>query len=48
MPIIKSKRDCPDGSIIHDYLVTSQFIMASEKAFPEWEDPEEDVYNVGV
>lgn len=33
---------------IHDYLETSQFTRASEKAFPEWEDPEEDIYNVDV
>jgi len=33
---------------IHDYLETSQFTRASEKAFSEWEDPEEDIYNVDV
>jgi len=48
MPIIKSEHDCPDGSRIHDYLETSQFIMTSEKAFPEWENPREDIYNVGA
>ena len=31
---------------IHDYLETSQFTRVSEKAFSEWEDPEEDIYNV--
>ena len=33
---------------IHDYLETSQFTRASEKAFSGWEDPEEDIYNVDV
>jgi len=33
---------------IHDYLETSQFTRASEKAFSEWEDPEEDIYNADV
>ena len=33
---------------LHDYLETFQFTRASEKAFSEWEDPEEDIYNVDV
>jgi hypothetical protein len=33
---------------IHDYLETSQFTRVSEKAFSEWEDPEEDIYNADV
>jgi hypothetical protein len=33
---------------IHDYLETSLLTKASEKAFSEWEDPEEDIYNVDV
>ena len=33
---------------IHAYLETSQFTRVSEKAFSEWEDPEEDIYNVDV
>ncbi|MCJ7812549.1 hypothetical protein MUP95_04420 [bacterium] len=33
---------------IHDYLETSLFTRASEKAFSEWEDPEEDIYNADV
>lgn len=30
---------------IHDYLETSLLTRASETAFSEWEDPEEDIYN---
>jgi hypothetical protein len=33
---------------LHDYLETSLFAKASEKAFSEWEDPEEDIYNADV
>ncbi len=33
---------------IHNYLETSQFTRASAKAFSEWDDPEEDIYNVDV
>ena len=33
---------------LHDYLETSLFARASEKAFSEWEDPEEDIYNADV
>ena len=28
---------------IHDYLETSGFTRASETAFSDWEDPEEDI-----
>jgi len=30
---------------IHDYLETSLLTKASETAFSEWEDPEEDIYS---
>jgi len=30
---------------IHDYLETSLMTKASETAFSDWEDPEEDIYN---
>ncbi|OGP93222.1 MAG: hypothetical protein A2156_14065 [Deltaproteobacteria bacterium RBG_16_48_10] len=33
---------------IHDYLETSLLTRASEVAFSEWEDPEEDIYNADV
>jgi hypothetical protein len=33
---------------IHDYLETSLLTRASETAFSEWEDPEEDLYNADV
>jgi len=33
---------------IHDYLETSLFTKASEIAFPEREDPEEDIYSTDV
>jgi hypothetical protein len=33
---------------IHDYLDTSLMTKASEGAFSEWEDPEEDIYNADV
>jgi hypothetical protein len=33
---------------IHDYLETSLLTRGSEKSFCEWEDPEEDIYNVDV
>ena len=33
---------------IHDYLETSSFTKASEIAFSEWEDPEEDIYSADV
>ena len=33
---------------IHDYLETSLLTKASETAFSEWEDPEEDIYNADV
>jgi hypothetical protein len=33
---------------IHDYLETSLLTRASEKSFSEWEDSEEDIYNVDV
>ena len=33
---------------IHDYLETSLLTRASETAFSEWEDPEEDIYNADV
>jgi len=33
---------------IHDYLETSLLTKASEVAFSEWEDPEEDIYNANV
>jgi len=33
---------------IHDYLETSLLTKASEKAFSEWEDPEEDIYCIDV
>jgi len=33
---------------IHDYLDTSLMTQASEGAFSEWEDPEEDIYNADV
>jgi hypothetical protein len=33
---------------IHDYLETSLLARASETAFSEWEDPEEDIYNADV
>ena len=29
---------------IHDYLETSMLTRASETAFLEWQDPEEDIY----
>jgi hypothetical protein len=33
---------------IHDYLETSGLTRASEPAFSEWEDPEEDIYTSDV
>jgi len=33
---------------IHDYLETSMLIRASETAFSEWEDPEEDIYDADL
>jgi len=33
---------------IHDYLETSLLTKASETAFSDWEDPEEDIYNAEV
>jgi hypothetical protein len=33
---------------IHEYLETSPLTRASETAFSEWEDPEEDLYNADV
>ena len=33
---------------IHDYLETSMLTRASETAFSEWEDPEEDVYDADL
>ena len=33
---------------IHDYLETSLLTKASETAFSEWEDSEEDIYNADV
>ncbi len=33
---------------IHDYLETSLLTRASETAFSEWQDPEEDLYNADV
>lgn len=33
---------------IHSYLETSLMTRASETAFSEWEDPEEDLYNADV
>lgn len=33
---------------IHDYLETTLLTRASETAFSEWEDPEEDIYNRDV
>jgi hypothetical protein len=33
---------------IHDFLETSLLTKASETAFLEWEDPEEDIYNADV
>ncbi len=33
---------------IHDYLETSGLTRASETAFSEWEDPEEDIYSSDV
>jgi hypothetical protein len=33
---------------IHDYLETSLLTKASETAFSEWKDPEEDIYNADV
>ena len=33
---------------IHEYLQTSLLSRASETAFSEWEDPEEDLYNADV
>ena len=33
---------------IHDYLETSLLTKASETAFSEWEDPEEDIYNADI
>ena len=33
---------------IHDYLETSLLTKASEMAFSEWEDSEEDIYNADV
>ena len=33
---------------IHDYLGTSMLTRASEAAFSEWEDPEEDIYDADL
>jgi len=33
---------------IHDYLETSLLTKASETAFSDWEDTEEDIYNAEV
>lgn len=33
---------------IHDYLETSMMTRASETAFSEWEDPEEDIYDADL
>ena len=33
---------------IHDYLETSMLTRASETAFSEWEDPEEDIYDADL
>jgi hypothetical protein len=33
---------------IHDYLETSLMTKASETAFSDWEDPEEDIYNADL
>jgi hypothetical protein len=33
---------------IHDYLETTLLTKASETAFSEWEDTEEDIYNRDV
>ena len=33
---------------IHDYLETSGLTRASETAFSEWEDPEEDIYRRNI
>ena len=30
---------------IHEYLDTMAFSKAAESAFPEWEDPEERIYD---
>ena len=30
---------------IHEYLHTMAFAKAAESAFPEWEDPEEGIYD---
>lgn len=33
---------------IHDYLETCLLTKASETAFSEWDDPEEDIYSADV
>jgi hypothetical protein len=33
---------------IHEYLETSLLTRASETAFSEWEDSEEDLYNADI
>ncbi len=33
---------------IHDYLETSMLTRASETAFSEWENPEEDIYDADL
>ncbi|MGR3177883.1 MAG: hypothetical protein ACUZ8E_07480 [Candidatus Anammoxibacter sp.] len=34
--------------LLHDYIETSMMMGASELAFAEWDDPEEDIYNEDV
>lgn len=48
LPMLSRKQIIELDQRIHDYLETSLLTKASETAFSEWEDPEEDIYNTDV
>ena len=48
LPKLSRKQIIELDQRIHDYLETSLLTKASETAFSEWEDPEEDIYNADV
>jgi hypothetical protein len=48
LPMFSRKQIIELDQRIHDYLETSLLTKASETAFSEWEDPEEDIYDADV
>jgi len=48
LPMFSRKQIIELDQRIHDYLETSLLTKASETAFSEWEDTEEDIYNADV